>query len=302
MEKGDLIAIVAPASAVKREYVEGTANYLELMGYRVLVYPSAVSDPVDGFAASEEMRRRDFMAALEEEEVSAILCARGGYGCVQLLDGLAPEIIERNAKWLIGFSDVSALHAAFNTAGVPTMHAPMAKHLARLPEPNPVTAAWLATLATATQQPVEYPTSDLSQYGDAVGVLIGGNMAVLSGLADTPFDPMHIAAREDTILFIEDIAEPVYKVQRMLYRLHLGGWLKRVKALAVGQFTDYKPGLGYERMEGMIKDFLMQHGYGKLPVAFGFPAGHDQPNYPLLLGARAMLSINGESTRLTSAE
>ncbi|MBD5290381.1 MAG: LD-carboxypeptidase [Bacteroides sp.] len=298
LRRGDLIALLAPASAVSADYCAGAARRLEEAGFRVRLYPSCGG--VSGsYSAPEEQRRGELLDALDDEEVKGILCARGGYGCVQLLESLSPFRPEWR-KWIIGFSDVSALHAWAQSCGMASLHAPMAKHLATYPFTDPSSRDWLAALTTGRQPEIEYPTSPFSRGGKARGRLIGGNLAVLNGLAATPFDILGLPLREPAILFLEDISEAVYAVERMLWRLKLQGVLEALKGLVIGQFTEYRPDRNFSSMEEMISTRLREWNID-IPTAFGFPTGHTEENRPLLLGAEAELIVGEELTTLKPA-
>lgn len=292
---GDTVALLAPASAVKPEYCDGAEEWLESHGFRVRRYPSAGG--VSGsYSASEEVRIAELKEAFCNPEIKGILCARGGYGCVQLLEEISPTAME-NPKWIIGFSDISALHAMMQTLGFRSLHAPMAKHLTLHPSDS-VSRAILTSMTSGIQPEVVYPTDRRSVCGVAQGMLIGGNLAVINGLADTPWDPFRLARQKECILFIEDISEAIYAVERMLFRLYLSGTLNRLKGLIVGQFTEYRPDRNFDCMEDMISKRLRQWEID-IPTAFDFPAGHVEGNYPLILGQDIRLVVTPETTALT---
>lgn len=292
------IAILSPATTVKREYVEGAVRCIESRGHHAIVMPGACG-PADGsYASSYASRLDDLQTALLDKNIDAILCARGGYGCVHLIDEIPLAVVRENPKWIVGFSDVSALHAMMWRAGVPSMHAPMAKHLTLHPD-DVCTDRIFAILEGDTPAPVEYESAYDCFSGDVVGELRGGNLAVLDGLAATPFDMLQVRKDEDVILFMEDIAEPIYKVERILWRLHLSGSLDNVKGLVFGHFTEYKPDLNFSCMEDMILRRLSEWGYADKPVAFGFPCGHVDDNRPLIEGRKYRLKVERRNVRLS---
>lgn len=302
LKPGDKIAIISPATTVKPEYIDGAVEFLTAEGFRPVVMPHA-KGPADGsYAASEDDRLTDILSSLRDPEVRAILCARGGYGCNHLISRIPAALIHHDPKWLIGFSDVSALHAMYQRAGVVSLHAPMAKHLATLPPDHYCTRALMRILKEGL--PVEYlvPAHPLNIPGEARGILVGGNLAVINGLGGTPFDPVQSAlanGHERPILFIEDISEAIYAVERMLIRLHLSGQLHRLGGIIFGAFTEYRPDRNHPDMETMISRLLDRIGL-RIPVAFGFPAGHIDDNLPLPLGASVILSVTHEATILTA--
>ncbi|MDE5675379.1 MAG: LD-carboxypeptidase [Muribaculaceae bacterium] len=298
LKKGDVVAMVSPATMVKEEYVKGGADFLKKMGYVPRLMPGVLSSPDGSFASSREQRVADIRDALRDPEVKAIFCTRGGYGCVQLISEIPMDEVRNNPKWIIGFSDISALHALWYKSGVASLHAPMAKHLAIEPADDVSTAHLFRILAEGPEMDYETAPHAFNRCGHAQGVLRGGNLAVLNGLASTPFDLLEVGEGEDVILFIEDISEAIYAVERMLARLYLCGTLQRIKGLIVGRFTEYRPDLNHESMEGMIDALLRRYDIKDIPVAFNFPTGHVRDNYPLVEGAVVTLDVDQDRTVL----
>lgn len=303
LKEGDKIAIVSTASAVKEEYIDGAAETLRREGFVPVIAPHAKGPANGSYASSAENRLKDFSEAWADPEIKAVLCARGGYGCVHLLENLSQSLDFNQPKWLIGFSDISALHALLASRGVASLHSPMAKHLALNGSDDSCTKALFDILRG--NFPINYKAEPDSHniQGECSGILSGGNMAVLDGLSATPFDIFSKAAREKengpgSILFIEDIAEPIYKIERMLYRLFHQGVLERINGLIVGQFTEWHPDKNYDSPEDMISDFLKKHKI-TIPTAFNFPVGHVDLNYPVVEGARAQLSVGPNQVSLT---
>ena len=290
LKKGDKIAIVSPASHIKPEYVDGAVKVISQMGYEPVVSEHCKGEH-GSYSGTIEERLGDFMDALHNPEVKAILCSRGGYGVVHLLEYLDAEDVAANAKWLIGFSDISALHAAMVNAGVVSVHASMAKHLTQFGADNYATRTLFGILQG--EKPIyNVPSHEFNKTGEVEGRLVGGNMAVLCGLLDTEFD---LLSRGD-ILFIEDIGESIYKIERMLYNLRLSGVLPMLGGLIVGRFTEYQsPDCNGDTMEQMISRMVEPYD---IPVAFDFPVGHVDENVPMLEGANARLSVTADGTTL----
>ena len=301
LHPGDKISIVAPATIVKGEYIDGAAERLRAEGFEPVVMPAAKGPASGTYAASQADRLKDLADALGNPDISAVLCARGGYGCVHLIPEFDPAFLRENAKWLIGFSDVSALHAMMLRAGVASIHGPMAKHLAT-EEPDHYCSQALFRLMREGL-PSEYyaPAHPLNIAGEGSGMLVGGNLAVLNGLAATPFDEFNRIFNRDTILFLEDISEAIYAVERMVRRLILSGAIARVKGIVFGHFTDYRPSANFPDMESMLSSLLAEAGVTGIPVAFDFPAGHTADNVPLVIGAPTMLSVESEGVLLTQS-
>lgn len=300
LKQGDKIALLSPASTVKEEYVFGAmAKFME-RGYEPILMPHAIGHTEGSFAASKSDRLTDLIDALENPEIRAIFCTRGGYGCVHLLPNFSYGMIARNPKWLIGFSDVSALLAMWYVSDIASIHGPMAKHIATKPDDDPCTNALFNLLATGGRFDYLLPSNPLNRVGKANGVLRGGNMAVLNGLAATPYDILDIRGRDkDVILFFEDISEQIYAIERMLWRLNLSGTLMSVKGLIFGQFTEYNPDKNFNTMEEMVSHrldrMLIPPG---VPVVFDFPVGHVDLNYPLTVGANVQLEVTEETVSL----
>lgn len=291
LREGSKIAIISPASIVREEYIRGASEFLLKQGFEPVVMPHA-GGPADGsYASSLTDRLSDFISAWTDREIDAVLCARGGYGAAHLLPALDAPMLRDNAKWLIGFSDISALHAALLTAGVSSIHGPMAKHLTEDPD-HPSTRALMGILRG---ERMEYAMdgNELDHPGEVTGALMGGNLAVLNGLAAGPYDILERVATEEAILFIEDISEAIYAVERMLWRLYLAGTLQRVKGLVIGRFTEYRPDRNFNSMYEMISSLLTRIDFpAGIPVTFGFPTGHVTNNLPLIQGAEVSFKVS----------
>lgn len=299
--KGSLIAIVCPASAVKAEYIHGACRALEDRGFRVKVMPHALGCEVGSYAAPVPDRVSDLKEVLQDPQVEAILCGRGGYGCVHLLDFLPSALVADNPKWLIGFSDISVLHALWHHAGVASLHASMCKHLTLEPPEDECTQL-LMDLLTMRSPEISYrePSGPGYVAGEAEGVLLGGNLAVLEGLVGTPWDVLS-ARGEDVILMLEDVGEAIYRSERLLYQLHLSGALSRIKGLILGQFNDTRADKNFETAEQMAGERIFDWKL-TCPVATNFPAGHIRRNLPLPLGQRVRLTVSpaGETALTTT--
>lgn len=297
---GSTVAIIAPASVVRPEYVYGAQKRIEAAGFRVKVMPHALG-PADGsYASTASERLADLHAAWTDPDVSVILCARGGYGCVHLLEGLSDAMLQSSPKWLIGFSDVSALHARLAAAGIASVHGSMAKYIASADVGDSVLEALLHIVAAeAPTMDYTIPSSSYNgRRGNAQGVLKGGNLAVLSHLMSTPFD---MFAGEDTILFIEDVAEAIYATERMLWQMKLNGVFASCKGVVVGSFTESRADRNFSDTASMINRRFSEWGIiDRIPVVFNFPVGHIEANLPLIQGAAVCLTDDGHTVRLQS--
>lgn len=281
LRKGDTIAIVSPASIIDPTLVTRASATLSLLGYNVRVMPHALGAS-GSYSGSAAERLDDLMTALTDKEVRAILCSRGGYGCVHLLARLAELDLNADPKWLIGFSDVSALHALMASRDIVSIHGSMAKALALYPHSTPFNAMLLSMLR-GKRQPLQFAAQAYNRNGVAEGRLLGGNLAVLQALVSTPYDLF-----DEAILFMEDVAEPIYKIERILYQLKLAGRFERLRGLIIGQFTLYDSDRNFNDMYDMIRQITSGID---MPVAFNAPIGHIRENMPLLHGADARLAV-----------
>lgn len=302
LQPGDRIAIVSPASPVKEEYIDGAVRFFMKRGYDPVVFPSAKGPSCGSYAASLGSRLADIKDALHDKSIKAIFCSRGGYGCVHLLPYITFDEIRSNPKWLIGFSDISALHALWLKSGIASVHSPMAKHLTIEEPSHESTKALFSILENEGRFDYSTKTFSKSRIGKTEGILHGGNLAVLNGLASTPYDILSIGENEDVILFLEDISEAIYAVERMLYRLYLSGTLSRVKGLIFGQFTEYRPDKNHQTMEEMIDGLLHRVGIHDIPVAMNFPVGHVSHNLPLTEGAPVSFTVTPSYTTLETLQ
>lgn len=287
LKKGDRIAILSPAGIIKPEFVYQAMQVLQDEGYEPFVMPHALGR-WRTYSGTAPERLSDLRQAILDPSVKAILCSRGGYGAVHLLEELDRLPLRDNPKWIIGYSDISALHALMHRHGIVSVHAPMAKHLAMLKGRDDDARALFGILSGEPQLYSILP-SPLNRPGTAVAPLVGGNLAVIADLVATPFDTI----LPDTILFIEDIAEPIYKTERILYQLRLSGALSRLKGLIVGAFTDYTPDVDGHTMEEMVSSMVSDYNY---PVAFGVPVGHVDHNIPLQVSLPTRLEVTSEQT------
>ncbi len=280
---GDRIAIVSPASKIDAALIDAAASQLRAEGFEPVVMPHAKGE-CGSFSGTSAERLADLEQAINDPAIRAILCSRGGYGAVHLLEELDRIPAAKFNKWLIGFSDITALHALWNRKGVASLHAAMTKHIGRGSSGFECYDAEIGALRGIPPH-LDFPSHPYNRTGCATGPLVGGNMAVFGALVGTPFNPVTPGA----ILFMEDIAEPIYKVERILWQLRLAGVFDSIAGVVVGQFTDYRPSADHANMADMISSFLAPYSF---PVAFDFPAGHVEANFPLLMSATATLDVS----------
>lgn len=297
LHQGSRIALITPATVVREEFVAGAEAMMRRRGYEPVRMPNFVVGGDGSFAGSESDRVADILAALTDDRVDAIWCGRGGYGTVQLVGKVPKTVLRENPKWMIGFSDISALHAMFYRNGIMSLHAPMLRRLTKATEHDYVVDSIFDILEGKEQVTYETEWHPLSVPGVASGTLIGGNLSVLTDLAATPFDMLAADDATDRILFIEDVAESISRVERKLWRLRLSGLLNRVKGIIVGQFTAYESNINFPDMESMISHYLREWNIS-IPVAYNFPVGHDDYNLPLVIGSQVTLEVGNAYVEL----
>lgn len=289
LSPADRIAIVSPAGIPRAADVFGAACAIERQGWEPVVMPHALGRHGSYSAASDE-RFDDVSRAFADPAIRAVICSRGGYGAVHLLDRLDRLPLRDDPKWLVGFSDITALHALMFRHGIASVHGPMTKYIGASGGENSDFQT-LCGVLRGEMPHYRIAPQPFNRTGKAEGCFTGGNLAVMGALAGTSFDMM----RPDMILFIEDIAEPIYKVERQLWQLRMRGVLPRLKGLLVGAFTDYRPDANYTSMERMIADMVSDYDY---PVAFGIPAGHGGRSIPLIEGSQVKISVSTDEVTI----
>lgn len=290
LRHGDRVAIVSPAGIIKPQVVYNSLPVLADCGWVPYVGKNTFGR-FGTFAGTDDERYADLEAALLDPDTRAIICSRGGYGVVHLLDRLDRLPLRDDPKWIVGYSDISALHALMTRHGIKSVHAPMTKHISEN-RGRDTDSRRLFEILSGAMPDLRAGGHPLNRPGEAEGLLVGGNLAVIAGLLSTPFDVI----RPGRILFIEDIAEPIYKVERILYTLRLSGVLGQLAGLVVGRFTDYAPDRGSASMEEMISRIVADYSY---PVAYGIPVGHVDHNVPLVCSSLVRLEVTRNSAVIT---
>jgi muramoyltetrapeptide carboxypeptidase len=284
---GDVVRVVAPAGPFD---AAAFAGGLEVLRDRLGLLPRFREDVAarERYLAGTDARRAsEWREAVADPEARAIFCARGGYGSMRILPAVDPRPLLERPRLVVGFSDVTALHAALNRAGLATLHGPVVTQLGRLPD-EPL-AHLRALLFGEAPRPARggepAPGAGLAgdetiRAGRATGPLLGGTLTLLSHLAGTPYLP----AFDGAILFLEDVGEKPYRLDRYLTQLRLAGALDRIAGVAVGQLSGCDE--GEVRGLDVVRDAVRDLG---VPAIAGLPAGHDDRNFALPLGARATL-------------
>ncbi len=293
LQKGDTIGIVAPAGFMPIEKMQSCIETLDAWGYTVEMGSTTHSQSENYFSGSDEERRHDLQQMLDNRNVKAILCARGGYGLSRIVDDLDFRKFKKHPKWLIGFSDVTVLHAQlFSKYKIASLHAPMAAAFNDGGSEN----VYIESIQKALEgEPANYECAHhvFNKTGEAKGELVGGNLALLVHLIGTPSD----LNTKNKILFIEDVGEYIYNVDRMLVQLKRSGKLDKLAGLIIGGFTDMKDTdrpygkTTLEVINDHVKDF-------EFPVCFNFPVSHDKENVALKIGVKHSLEVTENGARL----
>lgn len=284
--QGARIAIVAPSGAISNDYLYQGIQQIESLGYIVEVMPHVENCKCSVFAATDQERASDMSIALSRDDIDAIICARGGYGAVRTIQLIDSNLIQNCNKWVVGFSDITVFHSALTRYNIPSIHGPMLKHIAVHGINNDDVAKTFALMKGQSVSVICTPLAG-SRTGSATGKIIGGNLSLIYSLRNTPID----IEPQNAILFIEDLSEYNYHIDRMIQNLRYSGVLSKLSGLIVGQMTDMKDGatpFGCDAYN-IIADAVKDYNY---PVLLGYPAGHaDDINMPLRMGAKATLSV-----------
>lgn len=290
LRAGDNIHIVSPSGAIQPGFIDGATKLLSSWGLKVTEGKYARTE-YGRFSGTKDERVADLQQALDDPNVKAILCSRGGYGLAQIIDKIDFSSFAKSPKWLIGFSDITILHNAITALGIASMHGIMTKYLTELPEESDQITSF-KNLLFGTPSNFSIKPEAENRLGQAEGKLIGGNLSVMMGMRSTPFDlDFH-----NNILFIEDVGEKPYQIDRMMQSLRLSGVLKQISGLVVGQFSDYdEDPLMMQSVAEIILAAVSEYDY---PVCFNFPAGHVDYNLSLILGEQAELFVESDKVHL----
>lgn len=293
LKKGDTIGLVAPAGFMAVEKLEACIETLDGWGYTVKMGTTTHSSSDNYFSGTDDERLADLQQMLDDPKVKAILCVRGGYGTSRIIDRIDFKKFRKHPKWIIGYSDITVLHAhLLANYKIASLHAPMASAFAEDPLNNIFIQSWKDAVEG---KPAHYecPPHALNRTGEAKGQLVGGNLTMLAHLIGTPSD----LKTKKRILFLEDVGEYLYNLDRMMLQLKRSGKLRHLAGLIVGGFTDTKD---TERPFGKTAyDIIFEHvGEGSFPVCFGFPVSHEKENYALKVGMKYHLQVSESGVRL----
>ena len=292
LNTGDLIGLVSPASRIDDSAISTATALIKRMGYRVKTGKHAFDQHFQ-FAGTDQVRAADFQAMLDDPEVKMILCTRGGYGMVRIIDQLDFSRFLENPKWIAGYSDITIIHNHLTTLfGIESIHGIMPYNF---PECGAVCSAIdrLFQVAGGKKPAYRLPAHEFNVSGMAEGVLVGGNISIITSL----FGSVSELQTEGRILFLEEVGERLYRLDRMMHTLKRSGKLNGLAGLIIGGLTemiDSTEGFGLTADE-IVKDAIGEVNY---PVCFGFPAGHITDNYPLIIGREVHLEVGEQSAKI----
>jgi muramoyltetrapeptide carboxypeptidase len=292
LKQDDTIGILCPSGYMSFDKAQKCIDVLQQWGFRVEA-GKTLGNQHNYFSGTDEERLNDLQKMLDDKNIKAIFCARGGYGLSRIIDKINFEIFIQNPKWIIGYSDITLLHAHifsnFNTAG---LHAPMAAAFNEIDESEEYIQSVFNSL-TDIHQSYKTTAHNFNKQGICEAELVGGNLSLLTHIIGTKSD----INTKNKILFIEDIGEYKYNIDRMLMHVKRAGKLDTLAGLIIGSFTDIKDTMipFGKNIDEIIFDVIKEYNY---PVCFDFPVGHTQKNYALKIGAVYKLSINNDAVVL----
>ena len=290
LSKGSRIAIVSPAGYINPDFVASAEAYLKSAGYEVEIGQHCLGRH-NQMASTDEQRLADLQQAIDNPKVDAILCSRGGYGVNHIIDKIDMSQFEKNPKWIMGFSDITNLHILANKHGVRSLHCQMAKAIHNNPDADCIKNIF--QILEGGKVSYTFAPNELNRKGIAEGELIGGNLSIIYSLQGTDF----AIDCDDKILFIEDLNEYLYHLDRMMLNLKMSGKLAKLRGLVVGTFSDMKDNaspFGKTAYE-IVKAHTNEYSY---PVGFGIPVGHIDDNQPLVEGGQYRIEISDATCSL----
>jgi muramoyltetrapeptide carboxypeptidase len=290
LQAGDKVALISPSYFTPMENVEKTADVLRGWGLVPVVGPN-VGKIVDGqYAGTVAERMSDIRWALNDPSIKAIICNRGGYGTIQLIDQFTLAELKASPKWLVGFSDITTLHGLLTRAGVMSIQGTMSSFLAK--GGTDETSTLMRDLLLGKVPRYEVPAHKQNIVGKASGVLVGGNLCTFVPNVGSQADA---TKGKDIILFIEEVEESMHNIDRQMRILQMHGVLDRCKGIILGEFTNCGKEFTYESVEEMLHELLKEY---HIPVLCGFPGGHGDVNLPLVMGANVTIDVRADGSTL----
>lgn len=288
LQKGDTVAIIGTARKISKEEIQPAVTLLESYGLSI-VLGQYLFETDNQYCGTDKQRTDDLQWALNDRNIKAVIMARGGYGTVRLIDHINFKEFKHRPKWVVGYSDVTVLHNAINGLGIASLHATMPINFSK----NEEATKSLIDQLFGKQVRINVTPNPLNKIGKAKAQIVGGNLSLIYSLSGTPYD----LDTTDKILFLEDLDEYLYHIDRMMMQLKLSGKLKNLEGLIIGGMTDMKDNtvpFG-KTAEEIILDAVKEYDF---PVCFDFPAGHIDRNLALTFGVEGFLSVKKDDVHL----
>ncbi len=293
LQKSDTIGIVCPSGYMPYEKAETCISVLKEWGFKVKI-GKTLGNQYHYFSGTDKERLDDLQAMLNDTEVKAILCGRGGYGLSRIIDSIDFDGFIKHPKWIIGYSDITLLHANINrNLGIASLHSPMAAAFSEDGFKNEYVQSLYKAIIGEAYIYTCLPDA-MNKIGTAEGELIGGNLSIIAHLIGSP---SAYTNTEGKMLFLEDVGEYLYNIDRMFIQLKRSGLFDNLAGLIIGGFTDMKDTIipFGEEVYSIISHHLSAYSY---PVCFNFPVGHQTNNYPLKIGAWHQLKVASDHVEL----
>ena len=291
---GDTISIIAPSGVLKdyEEYMQKSISLMESWGLNV-VLGSTIYESYGHFSSTDINREKDFQNAIDDNKIKAIWCARGGYGAMRIIDNINYDNLLKNPKWVIGYSDITAIHNDIHNLGVESLHGVMCKSLEDISVDDDSINKLKDILFEEGELKYIIEGNEYNIIGEASGKLVGGNLTLLQSLLQSKSS----IDTTNKIIFIEDVGEYLYHIDRMLHSLKRADYFSKCSGLIVGDFTDIKKNetkFGknlYEIINEIVEDY-------NIPVMYGFPAGHGEKNLPLIFGRNVRINVRENKSEI----
>jgi len=292
LKPGDKVALISPSYYCSMETSLAAADTLRSWGYEPVIGPNVGKHFLEHYAGTVEERLADLRWALNDPDIKAIVCVRGGYSTLHLVEGLPLEEFAASPKWMIGYSDITTLLSMEACAGVMGIHGVMGCNIAD-PDSTGLSCPLLRNLLQGQVPRYELPAHKENILGRASGTLVGGNLATFAPLLGTQADAI---GKTDIILFVEEVEETHHNIDRLFNILKMNGVLAHCKGIILGDFTDCENDVGYESVEAMLREYIAPYN---IPLLCGFPAGHEKVNLPLVMGAPVTMDVRADGATLT---
>jgi len=294
LKPGDKVALISPSYYCSMETALAAAETLRSWGYEPVIGPNVGKQYLEHYAGTVEERLADLHWALKDPDIKAILCLRGGYSTLHLVEGLPLKELTASPKWLVGYSDITTLLSMEACAGVMSIHGVMGCNIAKQDNVNVQQSCTLLRDLLQGQVPrYELPAHKENILGRAKGTLVGGNLATFAPLLCSQVNEI---GQSDIILFVEEVEETHHNIDRLFNMLKMSGVLAHCKGIILGDFTDCTNDVGYESVEAMLRQYIEPY---HIPLLCGFPVGHEKLNLPLVIGAPVTMDVRADGVTLT---